>query len=69
MLENIGFVIKDKCSQKCIKKHTDTKEKYWNLILGTTVKIFKYAINCTDSAWFTEEFFRLLKYFQFNKIH
>lgn len=69
MLENIVFIIKGKCSQKCIKMPRDTKEKYWNSILGTNVKIFKYTINCTDPARFTEESFRLLKYFLFNKRH
>lgn len=69
MLENIVFIIKGKCSQKCIKMLRDTKEKYWNSILGTNVKIFKYAINCADPALFTEESFRLLKYFLFNERH
>lgn len=63
MLENIVFIIKGKCSQKCLKMLRDTKEKSWNSILGTNVKIFKYAINCTDPALFTEESFRLLNIF------
>lgn len=69
MLENIVFIMKGKCSQKCIKMLRDRKRKYWNSILGTNVKIFKYAINCADPALFTEESFRLLKYFLFNTRH